>query len=341
MLTNRRIQILKAIVDEFVQTAEPVGSKTLMEKYNLPYSSATIRNDMQYLEEVGYLEKMHTSSGRIPSTLGYKFYCEHLMENKVDPTMEYALQQIYNDDNMNVESVIQATCNVLSQMTNLTTGVLGPDAHNQRLEHVKLFPISDRSAVCVFITDNGYTETKNFQFEEAISVDDIQNCCDILNDRLKGSYINDLVDKMELIKPLLAANVVRHDLLFKAFVQAFMKFANENLYIAGQNNMLYQPEFSDIEKLKHLTRMIEDKSIWSNITKQGTTKLLMSNDDVDITWLDDVAVIKRNFHLNDEETGQLMIVGPQRMNYEKIVSMLDCTSKMIEKVYGGNNGRKE
>ena len=197
MLTNRRIQILKAIVDEFVQTAEPVGSKTLMEKYNLPYSSATIRNDMQYLEEVGYLEKMHTSSGRIPSTLGYKFYCEHLMENKVDPTMEYALQQIYNDDNMNVESVIQATCNVLSQMTNLTTGVLGPDAHNQRLEHVKLFPISDRSAVCVFITDNGYTETKNFQFEEAISVDDIQNCCDILNDRLKGSYINDLVDKME------------------------------------------------------------------------------------------------------------------------------------------------
>ena len=114
MLTNRRIQILKAIVDEFIQTAEPVGSKTLMEKYNLPYSSATIRNDMQYLEEYGYLEKTHTSSGRIPSTEGYKFYCEYLLENKTNPKMEVALQKIYNNDALGIEDVIQASCDVLS-----------------------------------------------------------------------------------------------------------------------------------------------------------------------------------------------------------------------------------
>lgn len=339
MLTNRRIQILKAIVDEFIATAEPVGSKTLMEKYSLPYSSATIRNDMQYLEEAGYLEKTHTSSGRIPSVEGYKFYCEHLIENKFDPKMEVALQQVY-DENMNVDSVIQATCNVLSQMTNLTSGVLGPDARKQKLEHVKLFPIDERNAVCVFITDTGYTETKNFKFEDAVSVDDIQNCCGILNARLNGTCIVDLVEKLEAIRPLLAAHVVRHDLLFKAFVQAFVRFASENVYFSGKANMLYQPEFNDIEKLRNLMKMLDDNTIWRTLNCECKNSLMLGNDEMGITWLDDVAVVKRSFHLNTEEEGQLMIVGPSRMNYEQILSMLDMTSSMIENIYGGNDDRK-
>ena len=95
MLTQRRIEIFKCIVDEFVSTAEPVGSKTLMEKYNLPYSSATIRNDMMALEEMGYLEKTHASSGRVPSTKGYRFYCEHLLEENVEPEIQYELQQVF------------------------------------------------------------------------------------------------------------------------------------------------------------------------------------------------------------------------------------------------------
>ena len=340
MLTNRRIQILKAIVDEFIQTAEPVGSKTLMEKYNLPYYSATIRNDMQYLEEYGYLEKTHTSSGRIPSTEGYKFYCEYLLENKTNPKMEVALQKIYNNDALGIEDVIQASCDVLSEMTNLTTGVLGPDARKQRLEHVKLFPVSDRSAVCVFITDTGHTETKNFKFDQEISVDDIQNCCNILNDRLKGTYIENLADKMESIRPVLAAHVVRHDLLFKAFVQAFAKFANDNIYFSGQSKMLYQPEFSDIEKLRNFMNMLDNSSIWRTLTGENNTRLMLPNEGFDITWVDDVAVVKQSFRINDDEQGQLMIVGPARMDYEKIVSMLDSTTKMIEHIYGGNNGRK-
>ena len=152
MLTVRRIEILKAIVDEFIATAEPVGSKTLVEKYKLPYSSATIRNDMATLELMGYLEKPHTSAGRVPSNKGYQFYCEHLLERPVDEEVKYALSNIFQKESMNVEEAIKESCKIISDMTKLTSGILGPDATKQTLEHIKLFSIDEKTAVCVFIT---------------------------------------------------------------------------------------------------------------------------------------------------------------------------------------------
>ena len=171
MLTPRRIEIFKAIVDEYIRTAEPVGSKTLQQKYKLPYSSATIRNDMQVLEEMGYLEKTHTSSGRIPSTAGYKFYCENLLkDSNIDKKMEVAIRSAFDASNLNVQEAVEQSCQILSEMTNMTTGAVGPDSSSQRLEHIKLFPIDDQNAVAVFITNTGHTETKNFHFERAISI---------------------------------------------------------------------------------------------------------------------------------------------------------------------------
>ena len=333
MLTRRRIEIFKCIVDEFVRTAEPIGSKTLMEKYHLPYSSATIRNEMLALEEMGYLEKTHTSSGRIPSTQGYKFYCEHLLEKRMDEKMELALSEVFSTRHLNMDDAIKKSCDILSQMTNLTSGVLGPNASMQRLEHIKLFPINDRSAVAIFITDTGHTENKTFSFKESLSVEDIQNCTAILNDRLKGTPIHEVVEKMHSLKPILASSVQRHEMLFQAFVSAFVKFASENVYFSGKGNMLYQPEFADIEKLRGLMGMLEDSSLWRNIgaTNQLAIKTSTSSE---LVWMDDVAVVSSSFRINPEETGKLMVVGPSRMDYDRIVSLLEYVSDMLEKLYG-------
>ena len=141
MLSSRKIEILKAIVESFIASAEPVGSKTLMETFNLSYSSATIRNEMLELENLGYLEKTHTSSGRVPSTLGYRYYVEHLMVDRMEPSLEYALQEVFFDRQLNIEEVIKRSCDILAQMTNLTSMVLGPDASTQTLEHINLFPV--------------------------------------------------------------------------------------------------------------------------------------------------------------------------------------------------------
>jgi len=182
-LTQRMVNILKAIVDEFVATAEPVGSKTLVDKYDLPYSSATIRNDMATLESLGYLEKPHTSAGRIPSNKGYQYYCEHLLQKDMDEEVKYALANIFDRKSANIEDAIKESCKIVSEMTNLATGMLGPDAKNQTLEHIKVFQIDPKTAVCVFITNTGYTENKTFNFQDEVTVEDIETCTDILNDR--------------------------------------------------------------------------------------------------------------------------------------------------------------
>ena len=340
MLTPRRIEIFKAIVDEFIKTAEPVGSKTLQKKYHLPYSSATIRNDMQVLEEMGYLEKTHTSSGRIPSTLGYKFYCENMLgDSGVDEKMEIAIRNAFDAQNLNMQEAVQTSCRILSEMTNMTTGAIGPDSSRQRLEHIKLFPIDERNAVCVFITNTGHTETKTFYFEEDVPFSDIETCTDILNSRLHGTPISELADRMNEIRPDLVAVVKQHELLFTAFVKAFVRFASENVYFSGKDRMLYQPEFEDITKLKQLMSMLNDTSDWRRIGSQQNAVAVTTKRGAELTWFNDVAVVRSTFRVNDTEQGQLMVVGPSRMDYDHIVAMVQYAARMIEKMY--NAGGKD
>ncbi|MBR3346917.1 MAG: heat-inducible transcription repressor HrcA, partial [Solobacterium sp.] len=289
MLTPRRIEIFKAIVDEYIKTAEPVGSKTLQTKYKLPYSSATIRNDMQVLEEMGYLEKTHTSSGRIPSTQGYKFYCENLLKNSsVDKKMEVAIRNAFEVSNMNISEAVEQSCRILSEMTNMTTGAIGPDSSAQRLEHLKLFPIDERNAVVVMITNTGHTETKNFRFDEDVPFKDLETCTDILNQHLRNVPITELPEKMEALRPELAAVVQRHDLLFTAFVQAFVRFASENVYFSGKDRMLYQPEFEDISKLKELMMMLDDSTVWRRLDTNEHAVVTTAKG-AELTWVNDVA----------------------------------------------------
>ena len=321
MLTERQIAIFKAIVDEFTRTAEPVGSKTLMNLLDFQCSSATIRNEMAALEEAGLLEKTHTSSGRIPSHKGYRFYVEHLMERQLDSEVKYSLQKVFSERHYSMEEVVQKSCDILSQMTNLTSVALGPESKYQLLQHIQLIPISSRSAVAIFITDHGHTENKTFHFDTDVSVKDIKTCCDLLNDKLSGTPIKDVVDKMQEIEPLLAAQVARHEVLFEAFVSAFMKFASDKVYCSGQNNMLYQPEYADINKL---FRQLANH--------EGNVAIEISGDN-DLIQVDDMAVVSSKFHISDGEEGQLMIVGPTRMQYSKVVALMEYMSQVIEDLY--------
>lgn len=333
---------MKAIVDEFIATAEPVGSKTLMQKYNLPYSSATIRNDMLLLEEMGYLEKTHVSSGRVPSTLGYKFYCENLMEDKLDNQMVVALKSALSSGRYDLNDAIQQSCDILADMTNLATGALGPDSRTQRLEHIKLFPIDERNAVVIFITDTGHTETKNFRFNEDVSLKDIETCCYIINTRLKGTLVDELPARFEAMKPILESNLYRHEMLFSAFLNAFTKFANENFYYSKTSNILYQPEYSDIEKIKQLMSMLDSNTVWRKLGHEESVNGITTATGSQLQWIDDVAVVKSTFKVNNQEEGKLMVVGPSRMDYSKVVAVLEYVTDMLERIYGqgGNNGKR-
>ena len=337
-LTLRMVEILKAIVDEFVATAEPVGSKTLVDKYGLPYSSATIRNDMAALETMGYLEKPHTSAGRIPSNKGYQYYCENLLKKDIDDEVKYALSNIFDKRSVNIEDAIKESCKIVSEMTNLASGMLGPDAKSQTLEHIRVFQIDPKTAVCVFITNTGHTENKTFNFQDEVSIEDIQTCTDILNDRLKGTLIHELPEKLESLRPILTQSVQRFEMLYNAFAGAFVKFASETLYFDGTTNMMYQPEYADIEKLKELTKFFDDSKMFRSLVDKQTGAnevVAVTPKGTELVWKDDLAIVSSEIKLSDNpsENARLMVVGPRRMEYSRVVNLLDFICKEIENMF--------
>lgn len=333
MLTDRQTAVFKAIVDEFTRTAEPVGSKRLMDLLEFTCSSATIRNEMAVLEELGLLEKTHTSSGRIPSSKGYRFYVEHLMERELDEEVKLSLQTVFRERHYSMEEIVKKSCDILSQMTSLTSIVLGPESRYQTLQHIQLFPLSERSAVAVFITDHGHTENKTFHFDADVSVEDIKTCCNLLNEKLTGTPINEVVERMQQIEPLMASHVARHEILFEAFVNAFMRFASDHVYCSGQSNMLYQPEFADIEKLKELMKMLEDSKLFRQIANHEGNVAIEIGGENDLIQIHDVAVVSSKFKIPNGEQGELMIVGPTRMQYNRVVALMEYMSRVIEDLY--------
>lgn len=337
-LTQRMVDILKAIVDEFVSTAEPVGSKTLVDKYGLPYSSATIRNDMATLESLGYLEKPHTSAGRIPSNKGYKYYCEHLLKKDMDEEVKYALSNIFDRRSANIEDAIKESCRIVSEMTNLASGMLGPDASNQTLEHIKVFQIDPKTAVCVFITNTGHTENKTFNFQDEVTIEDIETCTDILNDRLKGTPIYTLPERLESLKPVLTKSVQRFEMLYNAFAGAFVKFASETLYFDGTSNMMYQPEYADIEKLKQLTKFFDDSKLFRSLVDRQTGEndvVAVTPKGTELVWKNDIAIVSNEIKISDNpnDNARLMVVGPRRMEYSRVINLLDFICKEIEEMF--------
>lgn len=333
-LTQRQIIVFKTIVEEFIRTVEPVGSHTLMHLLDIQVSSATLRNEMAALEEMGLLEKTHTSSGRIPSTKGYRYYVDHLMVKHIEPKMMNALQTVFESRNSSLEEVVRQSCDILSQMTNLTSLALGPDAKYQTLQHISLIPLTEKSAVAIFVTNHGHTENKTFQFSESVSMNDLTTCCDLLNGKLIGIPLHEVVDRMVELQPLMAATVQRHEVLFEAFVNAFIKFTSDQVYYSGQNNMLYQPEFADIEKLKKIMNILEDSSLWRKLTSgnQGTL-VRIGQDNANLLELDDVSVVASKIKMHGKDDGQLMLIGPTRMPYNEVVALMEYVSRRIEEMF--------
>lgn len=332
-LTQRQKVIFKTIVEEFTRCAEPIGSKTLMELLDFPVSSATIRNEMARLEKSGLLEKTHTSSGRVPSQLGYRYYVEHLMVTDLDLPTKNSLQQVFSERHFSLAEVVKKSCDILSDMTKLTSIVLGPNSDNQELKHVELISINTRSAVAIIVTNTGHIENKIFQFGEDVPVKDLKACCDLLNEQLMGTPIEDVIDRMNEIKPMMTAKLVRSEVLFEAFVTAFMRFATEKVAVSGRSNMLYQPEFSDVDKLKKLMAILENGDLFQKWTDQEGNVAIHIGDRNEVLQIGDVSVVSTKFHYKNDEEGQLMVIGPNRMQYSKVVALMDYMSDVIEDVF--------
>ena len=343
MKMTRSDTILKYIVEYFIKNAQPVGSHTLIDEYHLPYSSATIRNEMFALEKMGYIEKPHASAGRVPSSKGYKYYCENLRDRSVDEELKNSLQAVLDSKIKSLEEVIKASCEIISHMTSLVSVVMGPDEKLETLASVQLIKISDNTLTAIFVTDKGYVENKTFIVPNTIKSEEVVKCVEILNDRLKGTPIRDLVEKVEALKPVLNDYVISHDLIYQALLETFLRFAGDRLSLYGREELFNQPEFkNDAQKLEKVFRLLNDKSVFKTLDEEAKDeKVVLKIGDIEDN--PDVSMVTTKFKVGDNEESTITLLGPTRMDYDKALSALEYLVDSLNKYFddlngGGNNG---
>ena len=327
MLTKRQENILKLIVMKYIELAKPVSSNLICKK--LKCSSATVRNEMVELENLGLLEKTHTSSGRIPSEAGYRYYVDHLMQPKeMNGEEMLKLQIIFKNQNLVLSDCLKKSLQLISDMTNYTSIVLGKASHENQLKEINVVPLDKENMIIIVITDKGHVEHKTVTIKD-VSLEEVKKTVNLINDLIVGTPIDEVSSKLEFeVKPIIGRYVKEHEIIYNTFYQVFQEFSHQNVDVVGRNNMLKQPEFNNVDKIKEILTKLDDENLLANIeTDNNDIKVYIGKEN---NLDDDVTIIKTTYHTPQEE-GTIAIVGPKRMDYDRVVALLEYIKSNIEK----------
>lgn len=334
MLTNRQLLILQLTVDDFIQSAQPVGSRQLSKKPEAPFSPATIRNEMADLEEMGYLEKTHTSSGRVPSEKGYRFYVDHLLTpEKLNREDSKQLRSVFQEKIMETEELIRKSATILSELTNYTSILLGPDSSLHTVKRFTIVPLDSETAVAIIVTDNGRVENRLFNVPKGFTASDIEKMVNILNERLVGTPLIHL-QKMLVreTKLVLDQHIHEADELLSSFQKAIAITPEERLYFGGKMNMMNQPEFKDIHKMKLFFELIEKGAPATTFFEDDRIGIRVRiGSENNHNAMEQFSVITATYSAGDDMTGSIAIVGPTRMDYGRVITLLDLMSNDLSR----------
>lgn len=329
MINERQSELLKLIVEDYIKTAKPISSKSLCDKFNC--SSATIRNEMGFLEDMGLIEKTHTSSGRIPSEKGYRYYVDHIMKPKEltgDDILK--LQTIFHNNSLMLSDAIVRSMEIVSEITNYTSVVLGNACIENKVNKVEVVPLDETKFITIVITDKGHVEHKPMTLEENISLNDIKKTVELINRFIVGTPIDQVSEKLEYeVKPVIKDYVQQHDAIYNAFYNVFQGFTNEsNVKMTGTSHMIESPEFNDTQKIREIVSKFEDKEIVNSIKEEdsGINIYIGTENDFD----DDVTIIKTKYKTDGEE-GTIALIGPKRMEYDRVITLLNYIKENIER----------
>lgn len=330
MITEREAKILKLIVEEYIKLAKPVSSNLICKR--LKCSSATVRSEMKALEDIGLLEKTHTSSGRVPSEDGYRYYVDNLMKLKsMNAEDMLKLQIIFHNQQLNLSDCISKSLQVVSDMTSYATVILGSSSHENLLKQIEAVPVDDNTIAVIVITNKGHVEHKTITFE-GVNLEEVKKTVSLINNLVVGTPIDEVSTKLEFeVKPIIGKYVSQHEQIYNAFYHVFSDFVDSNnVNIVGKNKFLELPEFSNIDKIKDIYKKLDDKELIKNISD-----VRESDNNIEIyigkeSKIDgDVSVIKTKYKTSNDE-GTIAIIGPKRMEYDRVVNMLDYIKKNIE-----------
>ncbi|WP_099158557.1 heat-inducible transcriptional repressor HrcA [Virgibacillus ndiopensis] len=336
MLTGRQLLILQVIIDDFIQTAQPVGSRVISKKEDISFSPATIRNVMADLEDMGYLEKTHSSSGRVPSEKGYRFYVDNLLSPQIAPDDINVIKHVIQDGIFEFEQIVQKSAEVLSDITNYTSIILGPEVFETKLKQLQIVTLTPQTAVCILITNTGHVEHRAFSIPTEMSSSELEKMVNILNDRLQGVPILRLPEKLNTeVLSLMRMYVNDFEKSFDYLKAAFFNEHPVKLYFGGKTNMLMQPEFKDIDKVRSFYTMMEREEEIADMLKATTDGIKVTiGHENKVDAIKDCSLITATYHLGEEQMGTIALLGPTRMEYKKVITLLNALSnEMTEALY--------
>lgn len=336
MLTDRQLLILQEIIDDFIRSAQPVGSGSLSKKKVFTLSSATIRNEMADLEKLGFIEKTHSSSGRIPSQKGYRYYVDHLLPEETLSRMEIeTIKSMFADRIFEYETIAQNSAKILSELTNYTAIILGPSVKENKLKKIQIVPLNRETAIAIIVTDTGHVEHRTFLIPPEMEAGDIEKMANILNDRLIGVPLVQLTSKIyQEVAQLIKQHIRNYEEILGTLVETLTVPDSKKMFFSGKTNMLKQPEFHDIDKIHHLLRMIEQEHrIYELITKNPTGIHVRIGRENQIDAMEDCSLITATYSVGAENVGAIAILGPTRMEYSRVIRLLELFSKDLSSVY--------
>lgn len=328
MLSERQLLILQTIIDDFIETAHPIGSRAISKKSDINLSAATVRNVMADLEEMELIEKTHSSSGRIPSEKGYRYYVDHVISPSLKVKELNIMKNVMQDNIIELEQVVQLSAEVLSQLTNYTALILGPSEIDATLKQIQMITLNQHTAVAILVTSTGHVEHKSFSIPASIEISDLEKMVNILNDRLVGVPIVQLPYTLQTeVYDLMKKHIKNYELMYEYVKQVILYEEPIKLYVGGQSNILTQPEFKDVDKIYEFYTMLEDESEIVKLLAEYDTglKVTIGNENK-LEAIKNFSLITSNYKLGRNQSGTIALLGPTRMEYRKVITLLKALS---------------
>lgn len=343
-LTERKLKILQALIADFIRTAEPVGSRTISKNYELG-SPATIRNEMSDLEELGYLTHPHTSSGRVPSEKAYRLYVNELMKKReLTQEQKDAIARDLYSNVTELENLIERAAHVLSKITNLTAFAISPDKEQDKLKYINLLAVDPKTVVLMLVAESGKVSNTAVRLDKPASEDMLRILAKNMTYNYSGKTLSEAL-KTDIIRTFKAdaeAMAMFEHNIAPSFIRSLEEMLNVNLYMDGLTNIFSLPEYNDIEKARTFFELVNRKQdIMQKLSSRGDGVRITIGGENEDEELSDCSVITATYHVDGKMVGKLGVIGPTRMRYGEVTSVVEYLTENLSKAFRLTEGEED
>jgi heat-inducible transcriptional repressor len=338
ILSERSRQILEAVIDDYIRTAEPVGSRTVTRRHGLALSPATVRNVMSDLEEMGFLSSPHTSAGRVPTDKAFRFYVDSLLQIRaITEIQQEEIRRQYQVPGRDVGEILKETSRILSSISNYIGIVVAPRFAANVFRQIEFVKLCGKRILVILVSESGIVQNRVIEAEEDLSAEDLVRMTNYLNNLLQGLTISEV--KARIVREMEDEKVRYDKLLTRALKlsEVTLEESAADVFIEGQVNILEQPEFADVERMKEIFHTFEEKSQLINLLdccmKADRVNIFIGSENF-LSRMNQMSVITASYASGPNTLGVLGVIGPTRMGYDRVIPIVDYTARMLSELLG-------